>query len=348
MRRQDVIQILVGIAFTLVGSFFVVGFAGALPADLAISLLGSTVEGRVQSSELNLHMKVNKRHPTTIRFEYEIGGRRHVASSSTLDTGIAALALPGSAVPVEVWPSHPDLARVAGTMRSTSGWLGSFTIVFPLAGVGLILAVFFSKRARSLRALKKLPATSIRDAQVGQRVKIVGRLVHGENTLTAPLSGRSCACYCVTVRVESGKNSRQILEEIRSTDFFVEDGSGKALVRLAGRGAQLLIMEDVHRRSGIFKDPTPELEALLARHGESSRGGLGIFNRALKYMEGVLEQGERVAVMGVAHLEPDPDPNAAHGYRESASRLVLVPPGGGDLIVTDEPNACTESTAKAA
>ncbi|HEX2571680.1 MAG TPA: DUF3592 domain-containing protein [Polyangia bacterium] len=342
------IQILLGVVFFLFSSFFVIVFDGDIPADVAISLLGSTVEGRVQSSELNVHIELGDRCPTTIRFEYELGGRIHVASSSTLDDSIISSARSGSTVRVEVWPSHPDLARIAGTTRSTSGWIGSFiSVVFLLIGPGLILAAFFGKRTRSLRALKKVVATSIRDVQVGQRVKIVGRLVHGENALTAPLSGRSCACYRVTVTEAGDDCDHQVLDEIRSADFFVEDGSGKALVRLSGR-AQLIIVEDVHRSSGTFNDPTPELKAFLERHGQSSRGVLGVFNRSLKYVEGVLEQGEQVAVVGVARLESDPDPHAAHGYREPASRLVLVPPGDGDLIVTDEPDACTESATKAA
>jgi hypothetical protein len=103
------------------------------------------------------------------------------------------------------------------------------------------------------------------------------------------------------------------------------------------RGAEVAVVKDSHRASGTFNDATPELEAFLAQHGHSSKGWL--FNKRLRYKEGVLAAGEIVAVCGSGTREPNPDPSAATGgYREQAMRLVLSGNHQAPLYVTDDPS----------
>jgi len=77
----------------------------------------------------------------------------------------------------------------------------------------------------------------------------------------------------------------------------------------------------------------------LDAHGIASEGAVG--NKTLEFSEGVLEQGEIVAVLGVGSWQDDPDvaPSAGAGYRDTDAprRLVMTSPEGGPLIVTDEP-----------
>src|SRR5262249_46536418 len=142
--------------------------------------------------------------------------------------------------------------------------------------------------------------------------------------LVAPLSGRPCACYEVVVEELHGggkhRRWRKVIHELVACDFVLRDQTGKAVVR--GSGAQLLVHQDANFRSGFFNDSMPHLDAFLARHGRSSRGW--IFNKRIRYNEGVLEANEPVVAYGYARWEPDPtpDPGApAAGYREGPTRL---------------------------
>ena len=78
----------------------------------------------------------------------------------------------------------------------------------------------------------------------------------------------------------------------------------------------------------------------LARHGESSSGW--IFNKTLRFREGVLEEGETVAVVGQFFWEPDPEPMPGEmggGYRDHPVRLVVRAPKNRSIFLSDDPSA---------
>jgi hypothetical protein len=96
----------------------------------------------------------------------------------------------------------------------------------------------------------------------------------------------------------------------------------------------VVIVKDRHLEAGTL---TPAAATMLSRHGLDGVGALGARHR-LRFREGAIEEGEIVVACGVGAWEPDPDPNAAHGYREAAQRLVIHPPQGAPLLVSDEPD----------
>lgn len=199
---------------------------------------------------------------------------------------------------------------------------------------------WFSKRGRLRRALKKAPRLKIAQVKDGQLAKIVGRLRYLEaEPLWAPLTGRGCAYYEVTVEQEKSNNRSSHWETIISdsdyhTTFLIEDDSGRAVVELDL--PSVLLTMDAHFSSGVLLDPSPTLKDYLAEHGESGEGW--IFNKSLRYKEGVLEQGELVAVRGRCTWEHDPDPDAVTGgYREMPRRLRISLPQEADLLVSDDP-----------
>jgi hypothetical protein len=197
---------------------------------------------------------------------------------------------------------------------------------------------FFSDEAKIRRALKQAPRVDIKDAPSGSVVKLVGRVRAVREPLRSPLGGRACVFFETTVeRYHSqrrGGDWRQIIHETDSTNFLLEDGTGRALVRAAGM--KVLSVKDVERASGFLNDAAPDLEAYLARHGHQSQGL--IFNKALRFREGVFEPGELVAVIGAVQWERDPDPTeAGSGYRNSPKRLVVGRRPDGPLLASDEP-----------
>jgi hypothetical protein len=209
--------------------------------------------------------------------------------------------------------------------------------MFALVVVGVLIFIFvawyFSKDARIKRALRKAPIMKVGDFTDGAVGRITGKVRMLEE-FKAPISGRLCAHFQAKVqqRRQSGKSShwRTIIEESDMVDFVVEDESGRAMVEAAG--AEVAVVKDAHFRSGTFNDATPELEAFLQRHGKSSTGLFG-FNKTLRYTEGIIEEGEEVAVYGRGRWEKP----AGGGSRQ----LVIGAPPEGNVLISDDPSTLT-------
>lgn len=221
--------------------------------------------------------------------------------------------------------------------------MGSEVVFLAVLGAGAVATLgawayrtYLSKRGRLRRALRKAPTVTVTEAPDGQPAKLVGVLRYSDaQPLEAPLTRRRCACYQVTVQERGGNNNwRTVIDasdHLRS--FWLEDRTGRALVQL--ELPSLLLTMDAHFRSGFLDDAAPALEAFLAQHGRSSRGL--VFNKTLRYREGVLEEGEEVAVFGLCRWEPDPEPGAGGGgYRETPMRLRVVAPPKTPMVVSDE------------
>lgn len=223
-----------------------------------------------------------------------------------------------------------------------------FYLVAGAMVVGSLLFAFGrwydSERQRVLRALRHVASRQVAEVRDGEIAKIVGRLEHDRQSLIAPLSGRRCVLYRVVVEEREGENGRwtAVIERTRFVPFLLRDDTGHA--RICPAAPDVAIVQDRHYESGTFLDATPALEAFLAEHGRRSTGLLG-FNKAMRYLEGVLEEGELVAVVGQGRWEADPDAEttagAATGYRERAfaRRLVIEPPPGGRVLLSDDAEA---------
>ncbi len=218
---------------------------------------------------------------------------------------------------------------------------------------GVVLAAFLalivrgihghytSEVARIRRALRGVRRSDVATAPEGRMTKVVGVIDYVGEPLRAPISGRPCAGYEVTVWLEGKNGGDRILRDAAQTDFWLNDGTGTALIRM--KDARSQIHWDTTKKSGPFNAPTPELEAFLRRHGQASTDeAFGVsFNRALRYEEGVLEGGEKVAALGYATRQEDVSPGAAPGdSRYGRSRRLVLQAKGDEapLCVSDEPD----------
>jgi hypothetical protein len=198
--------------------------------------------------------------------------------------------------------------------------------------------------------------TSIAEARMGETIKIVGRLRATAAPFTAPLTGATCVWYRTVAQTWDGflYSPRRIIEH-KWQDFFVDDESGSALVRMQGAEVSLEEM----RAPWCFEPPAPwderstatteNVRQFLAAHGFELRyHRRSILERMLtefpkkrgaRYREVVLREGDRVAVLAKAVHEPDPNASSI-GLRAPALRVVL-----GDApeaaIVSNEPGACS-------
>ncbi len=218
-----------------------------------------------------------------------------------------------------------------------------FTFILIVVGVVLTIAVatwWFSADQKTRRAMRNVPRRSIRDVIEGEVARVVGK-AEVAAPVQAPLTGRSCAYWRVLVQQyrHRGRSGRweTLVDEHDGVDFIVDDGSARALIETAY--VQPVLDRDADFSSGMFKEPTPELARFLEERGHSTQGLL--FNKRLRYREGVVEHGEHVTAVGVGRWERDPDAaaQAGAGYRsaELPERLVLHAPEQGPLLLSDEP-----------
>lgn len=211
-----------------------------------------------------------------------------------------------------------------------------FVVVLFISGLLWMLADQSGWRAAFIDRLRAAPRVAIRDFPDGRVAKIVGTVRESAAAVQAPVSRRRCVYYFVEVEEDQSDDDslggwRTIVTEQAGCDFLVDDGTGTALVLIAG--AQGSLIEDVHLRSGFLDAPTPEMQALLARHDKSTHGW--ILPKRLRYREGILELGETAAVCGHGMLEPDPNPATAGAYRERAMRPVLRSTPDNPVLLSD-------------
>ena len=204
--------LIIGVAFTLMGSLFTPIFCWGLPTDLALLFGSKAVTAEVLSSEVNRSATVNDQHPTEIRFAYRVNGVRYQGRSSTLQ---AAPAEAGETVRVEVSGFDPSMARVAGTTRNTFGYAAGLVVLFPLVGVAMVIWVIRASVRRKRAFREGLPArarstyfgpdTSVRvngrnpwhvkyEFEVDGRL-FQGRLSHMDRTRLEGLEGALIALY---------------------------------------------------------------------------------------------------------------------------------------------------------
>ena len=209
--------------------------------------------------------------------------------------------------------------------------------IFTLVVAGLILGYVLTRYRRILRKMRQAPIRLIRDVKDGP-ARIAGKLGYVLPPLVAPLTGRRCAYFEVLVEQQGNKGHwRTLVQTTGGQDFSLRDESGQALVHLDS--TMVAVVLDAHFRSGFGNDASPELEAFLSAHGTSSEGL--VFNRTLRYREGVLEEGEMVSALGFARWEVDPEPSASSqigGYRDAPMRLVVSSEGETKLHVSDDPS----------
>jgi hypothetical protein len=212
--------------------------------------------------------------------------------------------------------------------------------LFAAAATGLGIRFGFTRDRRIKRLLKRVKPTPIAKARDGKVVKIVGELLYAGRSMPSPLSGRECAYYSIVVTEYRGTGARggswtEILREERGIDFMVRDGSGVALVRIAREAAAFpALVQDKKARSSPLLYSDADLDRFMSERGMTTEGTF--LRRNLRASEGILEEGERVAVGGLARWLPDPDAGGG-GYREAGKRLVLQSSEALPLFLSDDP-----------
>ena len=224
-----------------------------------------------------------------------------------------------------------DVGHIAVTALAGVAFLGVAYLVWRYSHDG--------KVKRALENTPRVATTSFVDGSVG---RVVGRVQALGPPLSAPLTGRSCVCYDVRVeeyRYHAYKGLitwQLVIREVVGQDFAIQDEHGRALVRY-DPSWRVALVRDGQLSAGTCEKLAPTMAAYLERHLPGA--GAAAPSRKMRFLEGVVEEGERVAVAGRGRIEPDPDPSAASGYRQTSMRLVLEGSERRPLYLSDDPYA---------
>jgi hypothetical protein len=231
------------------------------------------------------------------------------------------------------WAARPasDLAtRYHGVSMSL------LLLILVLSGVSaFVYQAWLRPDQRITRALGAAPVTSVADTQGGVR-KLTGQLRMAGDSLTAPLSGRSCAAYVLAVdeyRFLGGWTP--LLREKRAVGFRLADDTGEAAVE-PDEHCELAISNTVEGRSSPRR-MHPGLIGHLRRLGFATETRLG-FSKRLRFEEGALVSGCWVSVGGLAGWEPSPA-GEREGYRALPGRLVVRGTPQFPVFISDEVGA---------
>lgn len=212
-----------------------------------------------------------------------------------------------------------------------------FIVIF---GVIVFLSFYFSNKTVVKRKLKKANVIKISNFMSGETAKINGSVEIVDKPLIAPLSKRECAYYHVVVEenVSSGKSSHweTLIEEEDSCQFVIRDGRSCAYID--DENIKSYIVDDWKSSSGFMNDADDFLEEYLQAHGYKSENFLGL-NKTIRYREGVLEQGERIAVLGKGEWKSASQCNLSENFSRI---LVISSPDEGNVYLSDAPETTND------
>lgn len=194
---------------------------------------------------------------------------------------------------------------------------------------------FFSSEPLLARRLGAQPLHTIYtfpDATVGRIVGKAALLASDEENAerpTAPLTGRPCVAWFVRITGAhlNSKVAAPVLEAGTAVPFTVSDDTGQAIIH--AMGASLLLAFDVTETLGIDRTPPARIRSFLRE--QERRGPQIPIDWRLSWQEGIVAEGQRVAIVGRGRREADPE--AARGsYRRAATRLVMARGGEGEEL----------------
>jgi len=194
---------------------------------------------------------------------------------------------------------------------------------------------------RRIREAEQVQSGAFPDGSIG---RVVGELVLHEGELVAPLTGRRCAAYEVVVdesfgAFEEGHVERRVAHEVKAVSFAVDDGTGRTIVH--PERAEFAITADFEDSAGPLEDPTPRQCEFLAQV-DCQRLQEHNSPTVIRFREGVLEPGERVAVLGRGVVSLDASATAEHtrGYRAPAgsTMVTMASDSRTPLYISDDPS----------
>jgi HEAT repeat protein len=185
------------------------------------------------------------------------------------------------------------------------GFLCPAFFLFLGLGISGLLAFFALRAQRRTATLAATPFSKVdRLKRAPQQLcKVQGRVIAQEELIRSPLGRRDCVYYRFVVQEQRTVHSQNgshttwvnVVDDKQSIAVCIEDDTGSVRVPLDEADVTLKSAES--QQTGMFRDPPERLRRLLAeRYGRSTQGLL--FNKTMRYIESVLEDGANIIVVG--------------------------------------------------
>jgi len=201
---------------------------------------------------------------------------------------------------------------------------GSFWVAL---GLVILLADFRAfRRAGPLRRKR----TCVDELEDGAAAKLVGIVRLGDETLRAPLSGRSCAGWQVATAARKLFRWRPVAQKRGAAGFYLDDGTGEVFVPLDGEVALDLSVAARAHKPKRGRVPR-KLRGLLANHLDGDQQP-----RAYRCEEQTITDGMRVAVYGVFRSRPDQRAESARSYRGRSYCFVAETEADEGVHISDD------------
>lgn len=197
----------------------------------------------------------------------------------------------------------------------------AFALVMAVVIMGY--ALWLQPRRRARRVLGRLANTPIAEIKNGEWAKVTGIVSMRAPLLTSPIAEQECIGFRLDVERVDGTHST-VFERQACGAFTIADDSGQLHVDgpfLLGLDAQ-----------GDWSTMRPRLLASLDA-ADVPTLQLASY-RGFAFREALLRPGDRVSVLGLAFLEPDPAAPAA-GFRSAPLALGMRGSARQPIVVTD-------------
>lgn len=188
---------------------------------------------------------------------------------------------------------------------------------------------------RLRRRLRKAPRARLDELEESTFARISGSVrPFRTRLLEAPLSGRHCVYYSITVSSRLDSDARVIGSEQEAITFVLEDETARAVIDPAH--AKISVAFDFETESKAAFDADPRQRAVLERLWLIKRDWFR--TDCLVYREGIIEADEQLAVFGAGVCEPDPEATPTGMYRDSGPlRLRFAGTAKFPLLISDDP-----------
>jgi hypothetical protein len=188
---------------------------------------------------------------------------------------------------------------------------------------------------RARRTLARRPRTRVGEASESL-LRVTGRVRLRGEPMTAPLSGRPCVAFKVSVVQRRGRMWFPVLNLRKAHPFAVADESGEARIDTSGPYKLLLVPElegQTDWRDRTDAETLKALGDLLESRKIATKNWYGGWKRT-RYEESILAEGDKVTVGGMGFHEPSAEGTRAN-LREPPQRLVLRGTPGHPLLIDD-------------
>lgn len=170
------------------------------------------------------------------------------------------------------------------------------------------------------RALSRVPAFELDALPENVCGRVTGVVRPLGPVLEAPLSGRPCVYYAVTIRARHRQRNRELAWEDRAVNFVLEARGQRVVIEPSH--AKVSARYDFASTSKAAFDADPRQRGLLERHRLVQRDWF--WTDWMRYEEAVIAVDQAITVMGAAVRVPDPARPPEALYRGvAASQLWL-------------------------